>query len=481
MQLAVGRGAGGHVGVLLVLDTGPGFDDAVAERALRERACAVPRLRQRLYQAPPGCGRPYWADDPEFDVRAHVRRVCCPPPGDERTLLDVAAAELVRPLPRSRPLWSAAFVSGLADGGTGLVIVVNHVLADGIAGLAVLAALLDPGSVAATTPAITAAATRTITAAATPTITAAATPTIAATDNSKMRAFPAGAPSVRTLAADAWARRARRLAPPPGGLRRLRQGIAELGGARLHRLPSSSLNRPTGARRQLHVVTADLAAVRRLAHAHGGTVNDVALAVVASGLADLLATRGEQLHEVAVSVPVSARPETGTVELGNQIGVMPVIVPADGDIGGRVRRIAAITRERKSLVRGASAALFVPGFLLLARTGLLGWFDNHQRFVHTFVTNLRGPSEPPTLAGVPVRAVIAIPATTGNVTVTFGVLSCAGTLRITVLYDPDLVPDALVLADALRRALDAAGLAREGTLVRPAGTGSAVPPRGNPG
>src|SRR5262249_15611236 len=163
--------------------------------------------------------RPYWADDPEFDVRAHVRRVCCPPPGDERTLLDVAAAELVRPLPRSRPLWSAAFVSGLADGGTGLVIVVNHVLADGIAGLAVLAALLDPGSVAATTPAITAAATRTITAAATPTITAAATPTIAATDNSKMRAFPAGVPSVRTLAADAWARRARRLAPPPGGLR----------------------------------------------------------------------------------------------------------------------------------------------------------------------------------------------------------------------------------------------------------------------
>ena len=47
------------------------------------------------------------------------------------------------PLPRSRPLWSATFVTGLADGGTGLVIVMNHVLADGIGGLAVLAGLVD--------------------------------------------------------------------------------------------------------------------------------------------------------------------------------------------------------------------------------------------------------------------------------------------------------------------------------------------------
>ena len=47
------------------------------------------------------------------------------------------------PLPRSRPLWSATFVTGLADGGTGLVIVMNHVLADGIGGLAVLARLVD--------------------------------------------------------------------------------------------------------------------------------------------------------------------------------------------------------------------------------------------------------------------------------------------------------------------------------------------------
>jgi Wax ester synthase-like Acyl-CoA acyltransferase domain len=65
--------------------------------------------------------------------------------GRPRALLDVAAAVIGEPLPRSRPLWSAVFVTGLAGGGTGLVIVVNHVLADGIGGLAVLASLVDEG------------------------------------------------------------------------------------------------------------------------------------------------------------------------------------------------------------------------------------------------------------------------------------------------------------------------------------------------
>ena len=95
---------------------------------------------------------------------------------------------------------------------------------------------------------------------------------------------------------------------------------------------------------------------------------------------------------------------------------MPVTVPATGDFGTRVTRTAAITRERKSGARGASAALFVPAFLLLARTGLLRWFASHQRVVHTFVTNLRGPDDLLTFGGAAVRAIIPIPSTTGNVT-----------------------------------------------------------------
>jgi hypothetical protein len=170
------------------------------------------------------------------------------------------------------------------------------------------------------------------------------------------------------------------------GPRRIREGIAELGGARPpRRLPATSLNQPVGLQRRLDVIAVDLAAVRDLGHAHGGTVNDVMLAAVAGALRTLLAARGEQLGEVTITVPVAARRAASGGELGNQIGIMPVTVPATGDFGIRVTRTAGITRERKSRARGASAALFVPAFLLLARTGLLRWFASHQRVVHTFV------------------------------------------------------------------------------------------------
>jgi WS/DGAT/MGAT family acyltransferase len=432
MQFATGDGrAAGHIGAVLVLDTAPGFSVAEAERVLGQRIRAVPRLRQRLYRAPPGCGRPYWADDAAFEIDEHVRRVCCPPPGDERALLDLAAAQLGEPMPRSRPLWSATFVTGLADGGTGLLVIMDHVLADGIAGLALLGTLADQVAEAA-----------------------------------EVRAdrFPAPAPRARELAVDAWRGRLRRAGrAEPGtprqarGLRRIREGIAELGGARPQRwLPATSLNRPVGPERRLDVVAVDLAAVRDLGHAHGGTVNDVVLAAVAGALRTLLAARGEQLGEVTITVPVAARRAASGGELGNHIGIMPVTVPATGGFGARVTRTAEITRERKSRARGASAALFVPAFLLLARTGLLHWFANHQRAVQTFVTNLRGPDEPLTVGGAAVRAIILIPSTTGNVTVTFAASSYAGTLGITILSDPGRVPDAPALAAALRHELSAA-------------------------
>ena len=252
----------------------------------------MPRLRQRLHRAPPGCGRPFWADDPAFDVRRHVLHVSCPAPGDERSLLDTAAAVITRPLPRSRPLWSATFVTGLAGGGTGLVIVMDHV-----------------------------------------------------------------------LAADAWAERAQRLAHLADSVRTIRLGVAEMGGARTpHRLRATSLNRPTGRRRRLDVVAADLAAVRELGHACGGTVNDVILAAVAGALRTLLAGRGEELDSVTMTVPVSARRTDTAGVLGNPVGGMMVTLRAAGGLADRVTCAAAVTRGRKRAVRGTSVALLGPAF-----------------------------------------------------------------------------------------------------------------------
>ena len=98
-------------------------------------------------------------------------------------------------------------------------------------------------------------------------------------------------------------------------------------------------------------------------------------------------------------------------------------------------------------------ALLGPLFRLLARAGLLRWFVNHQRLVHTFATNLRGPAQPLTLAGAPLRAIIPIANTAGNVPVTFAALSYTGTLWLTVLSDPAQVPDVATLTAALRQEL----------------------------
>ena len=233
-QLAMSDGGtSGQVGMVLVLGVGHGDGAADARRLLAERIQQIPRFRQRLHRPPPGRGRPYWADIPAFDALPHITEVACPAPGDDRALLDVAAACLTAPLPAGRPLWSATFVTGLTRGRTGLVIVADHVIADGVAGLAVLGKLADPP--AAGPPA----------------------------SGSPVTAEASGGPAGSSL-------------------RGMRTGLAELGGLRRpHLAVRTSLNRPTGPRRRIDVVPADLAAVRKFAHAHGGTVNDVVLGVVA--------------------------------------------------------------------------------------------------------------------------------------------------------------------------------------------------------
>jgi diacylglycerol O-acyltransferase / wax synthase len=88
-----------QVGAVLVFEPGAHLVTSEVRDALAGRVCGIPRLRQQLVSAPPGCGRPVRVDDPRFDVTAHVRDVRCPPPGDQEALLGVAAGVVTDPLP----------------------------------------------------------------------------------------------------------------------------------------------------------------------------------------------------------------------------------------------------------------------------------------------------------------------------------------------------------------------------------------------
>ena len=231
--------------------------------------------------------------------------------------------------------------------------------------------------------------------------------------------------------------------------------VAELAPSGRAKAARSSLNQPTGAERNFAVARADLAAVREVAHAHAGTVNDVVLTTVAGALHALLRHRGEHVDQLVISVPVSARGDDAGARLGNQAGVIPMALPATGEPRRRLEAIAEITRRRKAAPRGVSTTLLVPVFRALARLGAFRWFIDHQRLVTTIVTDLRGPSSHLTFLGATVSEVIPLTAIVGNMTVAFAALSYAGTVVITVIADPEGCPDLPLLVEELQGGLDA--------------------------
>ncbi|MBN1172553.1 MAG: hypothetical protein JXA67_10315, partial [Micromonosporaceae bacterium] len=131
-----------QVGAILLLEPGKRLEVDVLRAAVADRVAGIPRLRQQLRHAPRGCGRPVWVDDPAFDLSRHITSARCPEPQDERALLDLAAALITTALPPDRPLWSATLVAFQHER-CAIVIVLHHVIADGLGALTVLAGLVD--------------------------------------------------------------------------------------------------------------------------------------------------------------------------------------------------------------------------------------------------------------------------------------------------------------------------------------------------
>ena len=232
--------------------------------------------------------------------------------------------------------------------------------------------------------------------------------------------------------------------------------IVELGPTlRTHAAPCS-LNRPTGPHRRFRAVRADLGSVVSLAHRNGATVNDVILTAIAAALHRQLGQRGEDIPAFVVSMPVSSRQHVVGGELGNRTGVVPVLVPALGAFRDRLASVAGLTEEAKRHRRGASTALLGPVFRLLARLGLYQCFIDHQRLIHTFVSNLKGPEATLCLLGCPITGVIPLSVATGNVTASFTALSYDHQLVITVSADPETCPDLDQLQQELQHQLDLA-------------------------
>ena len=107
---------------------------------LESRVHLSPIFRRKLATVPLGLGRPYWVEDPDFDIEYHVRHIALPKPGDWRQLCILAARIHSQPLRRDKPLWEMYVIEGLNNvegvptNSFALLLKVHHCAMDGASG-----------------------------------------------------------------------------------------------------------------------------------------------------------------------------------------------------------------------------------------------------------------------------------------------------------------------------------------------------------
>jgi len=436
----------GHmaIGALLMCEgSAPSEDDFLTH--IRSRVHHLPRLRQRLLYPPLGLGTPFWVDYPRFDIHQHLRRVTLPAPGTEAQFQQLVGELLAPPLDRAKPLWELILVEGFEDEHFGIVYKTHHAMADGISAVDIGMLLFDvePKS----EPAREEADWQPL-----------KTPSRLALLG---RAGSGIAATVARLGR--WLRRA--LREPARARRRAADGLIglwEVTWNLARPAPRVPFNTAIGPRRSMCWASFDLADLKHVKNALGGTVNDVTLAVVASALRRWLLEREVVVDglELKALVPVSIRTENEHGELGNKLTAMrgPLPVGVEDPIE-RLRAVSAAMDALKVSKQplGAEAIWglndwfrdFAPP-VLLAPTAAINF---STRLFNLLVTNFPGPQMPFYVLGRQLTEVYPIGFLAKNHALAIAILSYNGKVGFGLLADPDSVPDAERIVDHLAAAV----------------------------
>lgn len=412
-----------HLGALAVFGT---RTPARLLATLGERAGRLPALRHRLRPLRlPGAGDT-WAPDPRFDVRAHLRQHRLR--GADRDAVAAHAARLMtEPLDRSRPLWELHLLTGLAGGGFAVLVKLHHAVADGLRAVELGLGLLDGY-----------------------------TDVVAARSAVDPGRSPLGG---------LWS--AARVAMCPYRLvGRAIDGVREvadaagIAGAVLSsarpRTPASPLATTAPADRQLALLRLATADVRQVRRGHGGTDNDVLLAVLAGALRDWLGQRGQRVDGLRLRalVPVSRRGGERGNALSGYLCELPV---QEGDAAGRLRAVRAAMDRNKAAGpgRGPGALPLLADRVPAAVHRVLAPLARHSagRLFDTVVTNVPVPDRALTLGGAPLREVYPIVPLASGQALGVALSAHRGTVHIGLHADADAVPDLDRLAQAFPAAL----------------------------
>ena len=437
-----------HVGGVSVF-TRPrsGFDYEALVRLVEQRIALVPRYRQKVREVPGRLARPVWVDDTDFDITYHVRRSALPRPGSRDQLNDLVARLTSRPLDRSRPLWEMYLVEGLARGRFAVITKTHQAMVDGVSALEIGQVILDV--------------------------------TAKPRDTREALWMPSPEPGSVQLVADAvleavqrpgeavdtlrWAVRdatatAGKVAEAVGGVAGTIGGVLRTAASPAR---TSPLNVAISRQRRFAVATTNLEDYRTVRSAHGGTVNDVVLAVVAGAMRNWLLSRGESVTAsttVKAMVPMSVTGDADGTP-GSQVSSFVVDLPAgEPNPVVRLSQVAHATRVHAESGRsvGADTLVRMSGFAppTLHAMGARVAGSLARRTFNVLVTNVPGPQFPLYATGAKMLEMYPVVPLSRNQALTIGLTSYDGGVYYGLNADRDAMGDVEVLATLITEALE---------------------------
>jgi diacylglycerol O-acyltransferase len=235
-------------------------------------------------------------------------------------------------------------------------------------------------------------------------------------------------------------------------------GLAEVVRAGLTSAPETPLNVAISPHRRIAIAPAKLGDFKRIKNAHGGTVNDVVLAVVAGALRHWMHSRGLRTEglEMKACVPVSTRGSERDGALGNRI--TQLIAPLPIDEPDPVERLhfvsdamAGIKESKQALGAEiiAGAQDFAPP-TILAQSSRMNF---SARFYNLLVTNIPGPQFPLYLLGCELEGVYPVAFLAGDRALAIAIMSYNGRMNFGLIGDYDAMADIDEVVKGIRRSL----------------------------
>ena len=413
-----------HVGAALIFDAKPlqldhgGLDIERLTRYTEAALDSIPRYRQRVEWVP-GFGHPVWIDDDRFNMRFHLRHTRLPLPGDERSLKRLVGRLFSQHLDRSRPLWEFWVVEGVDNDRFALIVKVHHCMVDGVAGVALLEALLQ------------------------------ISPDAAEREPNEWQARPA--PNRAQLMLNETSHRIdglRKLSHFMPRVRKNFRGVSSVLRSGMKPTPRTPFTEhDISPYRRFDWTSVDLAEVKAIKKSLGGTINDVVVATTTGAVRRFLLRRGMDVDSIEgfrTALPVSIRKVGGT-SVGNQVALLFANLPvSEPDPLERLQKVIQVTTELKQESNQTGGAELIEEVADLTTKRIVSELYKAAMRLRTYnlvITNVPGPPFPLYMLGAQMKAIFPMVPLMQNQNVGIALFSYSGALHWGFNADWESFPD----------------------------------------